>query len=97
MLTAGGCMGLARDKEGNAMELREKVFEAMKSRLDRDEDAGGLCNADRCADDILAIPEIADALIVHKVWLASQMLDLPPERVGEILRGLAEQPPEPAS
>ncbi len=39
---------------------------------------------------ILALPEIAEALLVRKAWLVDRMDDLPPERVGEIMRKLQQ-------
>lgn len=62
------------------MELREQVKQALMA-------CQGLATP-RAIDRILDIPEIADALRIHRAWLASQMDDLPSERVGELIRGL---------
>ena len=42
----------------------------------------------QAADAILALPEIAEALMIHRAWQVDQMPDLSPERVGELIRGM---------
>lgn len=69
------------------MELREKIADEISDIDDyraRDE----ILDA---ADRILSLPEIKEALRYRNVILASHMPDLPPERVGEIMRDLANR------
>ena len=69
-------------------ELREALAEIVMDMPDYpsgDDQSHALSLADR----ILALPEIAEALRLRNVVLASQMPDLPPERVGELIRGMS--------
>ena len=55
-------------------------------------DFDGTVSLTQIADRILALPGIAEALMIHRAWQVDQMPDLSPERVGEIMRYLSDTP-----
>lgn len=68
------------------MELRDEI-----AAIIWDYDNTNLKSAAETVDAILAIPEIREAMRYRNIVLASRMPDLPPDRVGELIRDLANR------
>lgn len=66
------------------MELRDRIADILEPHLKQPTWKNPIYRGLPLADEILRIPEIAKAL-------AAQMPDLPPERVGEIMREMGKR------
>jgi hypothetical protein len=62
-------------------ELRDKITKIIRKMVP----------SEKRAEAILDIPEIREALAYRNAVLASRLPDLPPDRVGEIIRNLANR------